>query len=242
MNKLPQFFIRKESISDGEVLITGSDSHHLARVRRVKEGDRIMLRAEDGTGFIARVLDITPERVKASIVSELKRSGLIPEITLYMALLKSGNFEFVIQKTAEIGVQRIVPVVTERTIPDPDKMNDKKIDRWRKIAAEAAKQCLRTETFIVDTPCTLNEVLSNKTDDFKILCHPGAGIQLKESLDSREERERISILIGPEGGFSDREIAEATDIGWLAVNLGNTHLRAETAAIIIPSIVIYEWS
>lgn len=242
MSDLPQFFIESDSIKNGEVLISGTDSHHLARVRRIRQGNKIMLRTGDGKGYMARVSRVTPEGIHASIFAELEPGGTLPDITLYMALLKGGNFEFVIQKTVEIGVSRIVPVITERTVPDPDKMTGKKLDRWEKIASEACKQCLRSDPALIEAPMSLKEVFSDETSGLKVICHPGADIQLKGVLNSSAERGGISLLIGPEGGFSDREISEASAAGWTAANLGATHLRAETAALVIPSIVIYEWS
>lgn len=242
MSDLPQFFIDNSSIKDGEVLITGSDSHHLARVRRVRAGDRIMLRTSDGRGYMARVTGISAEGISASILDELRSDGTLPEITLYMALLKGGNFEFVIQKAVEIGVSRIVPVITERTVPDPGKMTGKKLERWDKIASEACKQCLRSSPALIEPPTSFKDALLEEIYGLKVICHPGADIQLKQTLGSSFERERISVLIGPEGGFSERELSDAGKAGWIAANLGVTHLRAETAAIIIPSIIIYEWS
>lgn len=242
MNNLPQFFINSKDISGGEVVITGSDTYHLIKVRRVKSGDDIILRAEDGKGFIARVSDITNDCIRASIINELQKAGTLPDITLFMALLKGGNFEFVIQKSVEIGVARIVPVVTERTIPDPVRMDGKKIDRWEKIVSEASKQCLRSVPALIEPPVYLKDVFSMDISDLKIICHPGAGTPIKQALNSSVKKEKISLLIGPEGGFSDREIANAGKAGWIAANFGATHLRAETAAMVLPSIVVYEWS
>lgn len=242
MNNLPQFFINSNDIREDSVLITGSDSYHLSRVRRVKPGTKIMLRTDSGRGYVARVNNIKADGISATIVSEIKTDNSIPEITLYMALLKGGNFDFIIQKTVELGVSRIVPVVTERTIPDPEKMSDKKLERWEKISAEACKQCLRTSTAFIEPPSSFKEILSEDISGLKIICHPGADTRMKTALDSSETRKNISILIGPEGGFSEREISDAKKTGWISVNLGATHLRAETAALVIPSIVIYEWS
>lgn len=239
---MPQFFINSNNITSGNVLITGSDSYHLSRVRRVKPGSKILLRTENGTGYIALINVVTEEGINASIVSELKQDNQIPEITLYMALLKSGNFEFVIQKAVELGVSRIVPVITERTVPDPDKMNEKKLQRWEKISAEAGKQCMRAYPVFMESVATFKEVLSEDSSGLKIICHPGGDILIRNALEPASDKKSISILIGPEGGFSDREILDAQAAGWLSVNLGVTHLRAETAAIIIPSIVIYAWS
>lgn len=223
-------------------MITGSDSRHLAMVRRVRVGDEILLRSDDGMGYSARIIDITDESIRTSIISESVPGIDLPDITLYMALLKSGNFEFVIQKAVEVGVSRIIPVVTERTVPDPGRMNFRKIERWNKIASEACKQCLRATQVYVEEPITLSDTVTAPGDDLKIICHPGADMQIKEILNSSADRAGVSLLIGPEGGFSGTELIKASEAGWIAANFGATHLRAETAAIIIPSIVIYEWS
>lgn len=242
MNDLPQFFINSSSIIDGKVLISGTDSEHLSRVRRVKKGTEVMLRADSGKGFIARVDEVTKEGILTTIIDELKTDNSIPDITLYMALLKGGNFEFIIQKTVELGVNRIIPVFTERTIPDPERINEKKNERWNKIAAEACKQCLRVSHAIVESPLSYKAVIDEDILGLKIICHPGAAVSIKTALESVAERRHISLLIGPEGGFSEREIAAAQNAGWIPGNLGLTHMRAETAAIVIPAIVIYEWS
>ncbi len=242
MNNLPQFFINRNSISDGKVLITGNDSRHLASVRRVRPGEHILLRSDDGKGYTAEILKISDEGITVLIIDEIQQQIEIPDILLFMAILKGGNFEFVIQKAVEIGVNRIVPVVTERTIPDPDKINQKKLERWNKIASEAAKQCLRAIPAYVSSPVLFNDVVAQNIDGLKIICHPGAKIQLKASLEYEIEKSRISLFIGPEGGFSDKEITAAREAEWVVANLGASHLRAETAALIIPSIVIYEWS
>ncbi len=242
MSNLPQFFISKDNIINGEAIITGSDSRHLAMVRRVMKGDEILLRSDDGRGYVARIIDVTHESIRTSIISESVAGIALPDITLYMALLKGGNFEFVIQKAVEVGVSRIIPVVTERTVPDPERMNSRKIERWNKIASEACKQCLRSTQVYVEEPLSLREALTDSEEKLKIICHPGADNQIKEILNSSPDRVGVSLLIGPEGGFSEMEILKAADAGWSAANFGATHLRAETAAIIIPSLVIYEWS
>jgi len=242
VSKLPQFFIDKENISNGVVRITGSDSYHLSRVRRVKPGSTILLRDEEGMGYSARVTEVTSDEIKAEITDEFSRGSTIPDISLYMALLKGGNFEFVIQKAVEIGVNRMIPVVTERTVPDPEKMSGKKIDRWNKISDEACKQCLRSTPVLIEPPLRFKEVLGEDVTEPRLICHPGADLQLKQALKDFTSRQSVSVLVGPEGGFSAGEITEARNAGWSAVNLGVNHLRAETAALIIPAVIIYEWS
>ena len=239
---MPQFFVKSADIRGSEIVLKGDDSHHLLHVRRVKPGDRVMLRCDDGRGFIAEIRDISADGITASLISGITAAEHLPDITLYMAMLKSGNFEFVIQKAVEIGVSRIVPVVTERTVPDPGRMSGKKNERWNRIASEATKQCLRGTPAVVEPPAAFADVIKDNQPGLKIICHPGAELRMKDCLSACAEKKTASLLIGPEGGFSDRELLLASGEGWSAVNLGVNHLRAETAAIVIPSILIYEWS
>ena len=239
---MPQFFISKRDIIDGSVKITGEDFHHLSKVRRIKIGENILLRCEDGNAFAAVVSDVGKDWIVAKIYSEaISLQKNIPEITLYLAILKSGNFDFAIQKAVEIGVSKIIPLITERTVVPREKADNHKLTRWNKIALEAAKQSLRSSIPQVMSPEFFMDIIKRDLSDYRVICHPGATVDMRDFF-KNNLKGSIALLIGPEGGFSHEEIQSALDCGWRALNLGLTHLRAETAAIVIPSIVIYEWS
>lgn len=239
---MPQFFIKESDIVDGKVVIRGEDCHHLINVRRVKNGNVLRLRSESGKGYSAVILDIGSMEISLKIIDETASNPEPVNILLYMALIKGGNFEFVLQKAVEIGVNRITPVISSRTVPDPSKKSDVKHDRWSKIISSAAKQCFRCNIPVVDYPQTFADTIKQESAGMKLIAHPGAVTELRDYLSSADKPETVSLLVGPEGGFSDQEITSASDNGWIPVNFGTTHLRAETAAIILPSLVIYQWS
>jgi len=239
---VPQFFIREGDLSGDTAFIRGDDCHHLVNVRRIRKGDMIKIRDAEGKGYIARISDINTTEIKLSVLEEYGPGPEPVEIYLYMCLIKGGNFDSMIQKAVEVGVERITPVVSERTVPDPVKKGNEKHVRWNRIALGAAKQCMRNTVPEIAFPLDFSEAITQTFTDIRIIAHPDAGTGLREYLSSRQKPDSVSILVGPEGGFSEREILSASEMGWMPVNCGATHLRAETAAVILPSLVLYHWS
>jgi len=244
VNSLPQFFIKDSDIDDTKAAIKGAECHHLINVRRVKIGDILDIRTDSGRRFKAEIISISHLEIQLRLSEEIETDNKIIDITLYMSLLKGGNFEFVIQKAVEVGVNKIIPVYTSRTIPEIKEKIEKieeKHKRWNKIALNAAKQCLRHNIPLVEYPIDFLDAVKDHNRSIKIAAHPGSGLELKKFLTLNDKPESVSVLIGPEGGFADSELDSASEHGWNIVNFGHTNLRAETAAIIIPSLIIYQW-
>lgn len=242
---MPQFFIKEADISGQTVVLKGDDCHHLINVRRISAGDLLRLRSENGRGYTARVTDIERMEIRLDILEETAPGEGPVNILLYVALLKGGNFEFVLQKAVEVGVNRIIPVLSSRTVPDPGKKIEDKHERWNKIVSGAAKQCFRSSMPVLDYPLSFSDVLEKDISVMKLIAHPGALTELRDHLalsGKTGKPDSVSLLVGPEGGFSESEISSASAHGWVPVNFGTTHLRAETAAVILPSLVIYHWS
>ncbi|MBN2041459.1 MAG: 16S rRNA (uracil(1498)-N(3))-methyltransferase [Spirochaetes bacterium] len=239
---MPQFFVKSSDIIDGNIAIRGDDSGHLRKVRRVKPGDAINIRVDDGTLVNAVVNQIYPDHITASIKDRVESNRPAIDLTLYAGLLKGKMFDFVLQKATETGVSRIVPVVTKRTVP---LVNEKKI-RWEKIMENAAKQCMRSDIPVIDNVKDFDEVISGDNSEVRIIAHTQAGNgSIRDYLASAVNKKKdagISILIGPEGGFTEEEVRKAEENNWMRFAFGFTALRAETAAIVIPAIIIHEWS
>ena len=235
---MPQYFIDEKMESGRVTEINGDDFHHLVHVRRVKTGDGIYLRDNTGTLYAGWVAEISSASVKVEISSQAKYDSTLPRITLGMALLKHGNFEFVIQKSVELGISRIVPLVTSRTISDIRSKEKEKLTRWIRIAEEAAKQSMRADIPEIMPPQKFEDFISMESS-VKIITHPGdEGITFREAI-AKSEGDAI-IAVGPEGGFSPDEIRSAVEKGFVCVNFGETQLRAETAGIVLPAILMYE--
>ena len=239
---MPQFFIKDNDIDGSNAVIRGQDYHHLINVRRVKTGDLLRVRTDRGKGYMTRITEIGNAEISVTLVEEIISNIEPVNITLYMAVIKGGNFEFVLQKAVEVGVNRIIPVISTRTVPDPLKKIEEKHARWSKIISGAAKQCFRSNIPEIGYPLTFPETIKADDSSMKLIAHPGAVTELRDYLSSSVRPESVSLLVGPEGGFSDTEINAASEKWWIPVNFGTTHLRAETAAVILPSLVIYQWS
>ncbi len=237
---MPQFFISSSSVRGGRCRIQGEDFRHLVTVRRAGPGDIVRLRDEKGAALTARIEEITDTHIELAIQNgggEETSSGY-PELILCACILKGKNFDLVIEKAVEIGVSRIIPVASERTITRPAD-EAARLVRWNRKACEAAKQSLRERVPAVEKIHHLRDVVEGFTSGTRIIAHPGAGISLKEFLAVRRAGP-VHLLVGPEGGFSGDEIEDARAAGWAPVSVGRTHMRAETAALVLCGIIMFE--
>jgi len=235
---VPQFFVNASDIEGTLCTIRGKDVRHIAAVRRVRPGDVIAVRDDSGRAMEARVRHITPDAIEAEILGSLPVRREPVDITCYLCLLKGARFDLAVEKTTETGASRIVPVISERVVPRPD---PSRVSRWARKAEEAAKQCLRPSIPTVGPLTGFAEVIRMDSERTKIIAHPGSATKMKELLRSRTPGP-ISLLVGPEGGFSNSEVAAAEAAGWTAVDFGFTQLRAETAAALLCGIIVHEWS
>lgn len=243
---MPQFFINSENITGEKIIITGNDYYHLSKVRRIKANESLQFRDEAGRILTAKVDKVTGEYLEASIIKSVTGHSPNIKLDLYMGLLKGKKFDLIIRKSIEIGVNAIIPVVTERTISGLNEKSNLKNERWNRIAEEAAKQSKRAGIPGVKETVLFNDLMNIEINCLKIIADPGPGKTFKEFFKKQEIIDKtglekhISILIGPEGGFSRDEIDFAEQRGWECLNFGFTELRAETAAIVLTSVIIYE--
>lgn len=237
---MAQFFVGAPG-NDNTVVIEGEDYHHLINVRRAQIGDAIQVVDSDGMRYKVTIAHIEPQKIIATITDAIQYPDIALDVTLCVAVLKGKKFDLVIQKAVEIGVRRIIPVITERTIPDISEKEEKKLARWQKIASEASKQCLRKDVPQVSPVMKYNDVLQ-LLQGIGILAHADPEAQnLRQFLKSHSQHNDVMLLTGPEGGFSKKEVEIAREFGWNVLYNGATQLRAETAAIVLPAIIIYEW-
>ena len=245
---MPRFFVTASQIGvrpDGAktVLIVGDDAAHIAKSLRMKEGERITVCDMARTEYDCVILSVG-ENVTALVESESPSSSEPPyRATLYQALIKGDKFDTVVQKAVECGVCRIVPVLTDRCVVRLDKREcAKKVARWQRIADEAAKQCGRGALVEVGDMMTYKEALDAASrDELSLFCYEGENeVSLKGAL-SGTSPETVSFIVGPEGGFSAKEAAAASDAGLQTVTLGRRILRTETAASFVLACLSYEY-
>lgn len=229
------FFITKENKIGDKVSIVGTDYNHIKNVLRMKEGDEFLV-SLDGVSHLCTIESLTDTEIIAVITKENFQDTSLPvSITLFQGLPKSDKLELIIQKAVELGVDEITPVQMERCIVKlDDKKQDGKVSRWQAIAESAAKQSKRTCIPTVNAPLSFNKMLEKaKTYDLFIVPYESEnGMQsTKDTLSKIKSGQKIGVLIGPEGGFSQKEITLAKEQGAKIVSLGKRILRTETAAI-----------
>ncbi len=242
-----RFFTEPNNIQ-GNIINIIEDASHITKVLRMLEGDLITV--FDGTGYeyTAKLTYIDADVCTAEIVSK-NISTLEPEInvTIYQGIPKSDKMESIIQKSVELGVRSIVPVQMDRCVSrlDGGKKQAEKLKRWNKIAIEAAKQCGRGILPEVKEPVSFKTAVEQmKLCGLPIMPYEGLASSdnsssLKKLLSQSSEKQ-ISVIIGPEGGFSDFEAEYAKDNAINLVGLGKRILRTETVSSAVLAIVMYE--
>ena len=217
-------------------MLRGEEAHHLSRVLRVEVGQQFEI--SDGTGaYLAEIRGVSKSEVRFQVVESLGESAPLPPITLYVALIKFDRFEWMVEKATEIGVERIVPVDAARTEHGLFGAADKRVERWRKIARESSQQSRRVAAPIVDEARKVGALAADGCC-LRMEEQPGSPMLLA-ALPSGAEP--VSLLIGPEGGWTDPEREKLDASGWAAASLGTAILRAETAAIVAAGVAAQKW-
>lgn len=241
---MPKYFTEPENIKDGFIEIFSDEAKHILNVMRMEIGDKLTICDGQSNDYLCRICETGKNCLKAKI-EETTKSESEPKtkITLYQGLPKSDKMELIIQKCVEIGVCRIVPVITERAVVKIEKgaKEDKKTERWQKIAESAAKQSGRGIIPAVERPMKFKDAIEEavKNGEAIIPYENEKDRGLKEFV-KNSKAENIGIFIGPEGGFDTKEIEFSVENGVMSVTLGKRILRTETAGIVTSAIVLYE--
>lgn len=226
-----------EEFSGNHAALTGDHADHLIRVLRARVGQEF----EIATGDVVRrgwVVTLQERRVEFELGEEVS-AARIPSVTLLLAIFKFDRMEWAIEKCTELGVSRIVPVVARRTDAHLASAAGKRVERWRKIALQAAEQSRRTTAPEIADPVKLPAVLNEDAALRIVLSESEEQTLLRDVLTPHSEGE-IMLAIGPEGGWGEDELQLFQKAGWIAASLGQTILRAETAAIAATAIVVSE--
>lgn len=217
------------SYAGGRFTLEGDEAHHLGRVRRIGAGE--VVEVFDGLGFATRaeVIAVGKKSVELQPVGvPLPLHEPPARLTLATAVPKGDRFDWLVEKATELGVDRLIPLQTERSVVDP---GPAKIGRLRRAVIEAAKQCGRNRLMMLDDPRPWPEVVGEfVAERVKIVAHPGGSSFGQWSHPAPGDR--AVVAIGPEGGLTDSEIETAEAAGWGRVSLGTHVLRVETAALV----------
>lgn len=237
MTQLQRLLIGSEQFSAGRVSLSSAQQHYLVRVLRLQVGDRFIVMNGQGQWWLAVLTELPYAKLLEPIAAQTE---LPVPVTLLIAMPKTG-LDDVVRQATELGAARIVPVISERTILKP---SPQKVDRWQRIAQEAAEQSERQIVPELSPPQRWDEVLQNwnSTDFTCYLCEArGSYPHLLKCLEAQRaksnDRSPIVLAIGPEGGWTDLEITRAIAVGYQPVSLGFRILRAVTAPVMALSIV-----
>ncbi len=236
---MPRFFT--ETIDETKGIISGDDAKHIAKVLRMHPGEKLVACDTMGKDYDCVIAEVSDKEVTLT-VERVYTSETEPtvKVTLYQAMPKSDKMELIIQKAVELGVSAIVPVQTKRCVSRPDaKSMAKKLERYNRIALEAAKQCGRGRIPQVLPMLDYSEAIAAmKSDDRAFLFYENSTSSFRKELEQGVSS--VSIMVGAEGGFDEAEVEQALAAGVASLSLGKRILRCETAPLAALSIIMYE--
>lgn len=237
-----RFFENESNLKDDRIVMSEENSHHM-KVLRIEENEKYEI-VINGMVYVSKILEKYDEIFVSEILSKKEddnESNI--NINLYQGLPKQDKFEWIIQKTTELGISKIIPFESSRTIVKWDeKKQAKKLSRYTDIAKSASKQSKRSLIPMISECKRFNEVIEELSGKTTLVAYENNGLTLKEVLQEFRDLKKIeiNIVIGAEGGFSSDEIAKFESINAKIVNLGNRILRTETASIALTAMIQYE--
>lgn len=247
---MPKFFVKKEQINNEKIVIIGQDVKHIKNVLRKNIGDELVIcNIDNQKDYLCEIANIEESKIicKINHIMETTAESNV-KVTIMQGLPKADKMELIIQKSVELGVSEIIPVEMNRCIVKlNNKDASKKIERWQKISEVAAKQCGRNLIPTIKPLINIKNIcnLIHEYDIVIVAYENEKEItikhELKKLLEQYENKEiNIAILVGPEGGISEKEIELLRENGAITVSLGKRILRTETVALNVLSIIMYE--
>jgi 16S rRNA (uracil1498-N3)-methyltransferase len=233
-----RFFV--DSVHSGQARIAGQDAHHLTRVLRVEAGQKFEI-SDNRDVYLAEVESARKDLVSFAILARIEQPEPALHATLLVSLIKFERFEWMLEKAAELGVERVVPVEAERSEKGLAQAAGKRLARWKRIAREASEQARRARLPEIEEPMSLPAALATPADRRYMLEEEIAPPMPSLLPAERSPQDRVVLLVGPEGGWTDRERSAISAAGWIAVSLGREILRTETAAIAGLAILNAAW-
>jgi 16S rRNA (uracil1498-N3)-methyltransferase len=246
-----RFFVTPSCIEDNAVTVTGPQAHQIAHVLRMRPGDIVVVLDNSGWEIETRLVSVERSAVRGEVVRR-RLAGSEPrtKISIYQGVLKSRNFELVLQKGTELGMVEFVPIITEWCVISDLEAVEKKHDRWEWIIQEAAEQCRRGRKPTLRPAMLFSPACERTRQQGGLSLVLWAGekvVGLRDLLRNAPPGHArawppisISLFVGPEGGFSTDEIDLARRYGIVPVRLGPRILRAETAGLVAASAILYE--
>ncbi|HEY7404876.1 MAG TPA: RsmE family RNA methyltransferase [Candidatus Angelobacter sp.] len=225
-----------DRVEGDRAFLVGPNATHLFRVLRAKAGQQFDV-AANGVLRQGTIVHAAMDQVEFLLGAEVA-STVLPHVTVYLSIFKFDRFEWALEKLTELGVSSVRPVITQRTEQHLAKAAAKRVERWRKLAREAAQQARRIAPPEIADPTTLKKALAGEQGNRIVLAETEEQVSLKAAL--AECPPPLALSFGPEGGWSEAEIELFRAGGWKSASLGHTILRAETAAIAATAVAMAE--
>ncbi|MGE7959458.1 16S rRNA (uracil(1498)-N(3))-methyltransferase [Pseudomonas sp. NPDC089530] len=235
--RLSRFFI-DAPLSLGDHELPEAQAHYIGRVLRMAEGDALQLFDGSGNEFRGTLREVGKKRVVVQLDERFAGQVESPlQVHLGQGLSRGERMDWAIQKATELGVSEITPIFSERCeVRLKDERADKRLAHWRQVAISACEQCGRSRVPVIHPPVLLADWIKQTQADLKLVLHPVA-----EPLASHAKPATLAFLIGPEGGLSDAEVAQAQDAGFQPARLGPRVLRTETAPVVALAVAQQLW-
>jgi len=241
-----RFFIEEKLKGSTHVFLKGKEHHHLSKVARVKPGDLVWLFDKIGVQHKACVEEIQKDQTRLLILETKKKDEPKERMILAQVMLKAKKMDLVIQKATELGAFAVQPIISDRTIVKLENKQNKKIDRWKRIMVEAAKQSGCASLPDIYPPLSLKAFLTKKEKAKKLFLSERGGkffrdILIAPLMMEMKIPDSVILLIGPEGGWTEKEEQDIMECHYEAVSLGSLTLRSETAAIVSLAMISHFW-
>lgn len=244
-----KFFVTNNQINNDIINIEDDDVNHIKNVLRLKTNEEIEIcDINTSINYLCKIIELDNKFVKCKIINLLQANSE-PDVYLHIfqGIPKSDKMELIIQKTTEIGVSELTPLIMSRCVTKfDDKSADKKILRWQKIAEVAAKQSKRDMVPKINFPINIKNIYE-KIENYDIVLvayENEEKLCIKQVLGEtlKKEKMKIAVVIGPEGGIDEKEIQQLNKLNAKIITLGKRILRTETAPIVLASIIMYEFN
>lgn len=241
-----RFYIKEKFPESASIFLDGEEHHHLSHVARIKPGEKVWLFDDSGNQYRACVEVIEKKKTRLLILETVPKRGSEMCITLAQVLLKSKNMDLVIQKATELDTHTIIPVLSDRVVFKIEDKQEKKMERWKRIAIEASKQSGRFSVPEILPPISLKMLIHEEREGRRLFLSERGGKALRDILVSPliekiETPSSAILLVGPEGGWTETEEQDIMDNHYEPVSLGSLTLRSETAAIVSLAMVSHFW-
>ncbi|MGG0518203.1 16S rRNA (uracil(1498)-N(3))-methyltransferase [Priestia aryabhattai] len=245
---MQRYFLPNDQFQEQSVTVIQDDAHHISRVMRMNEGSQFIACNEQGQAALCEIENISANEVKASIIEWISEEKELPvHVTIVNGLPKGDKLELIIQKGTELGAYRFIPFIAARSVVKwDDKKSQKKVDRWNKIAKEAAEQSHRTIVPAVEAPISFKKLVeisgdyTHKVVAYEERAKQGETSHLHAVLSALKPGNSVLVVVGPEGGLTEQEVELLEENEFTISGFGPRILRAETAPLYALSAISYQ--